>query len=107
MHRKDLARILMILIDNCLTSEFTDAHNAVSIIHSVLLYTVNRRIYLASTAVEISGMHMNAQWFSTHLLGMYARTISQPIMCMDNIEIESSGYNACNYRIVVNLLMQI
>ena len=37
VHGYALARILMVLVDDRLTSELTDTHDAVSVIHTILL----------------------------------------------------------------------
>ena len=48
VHCEALARILMILMDNGLTCEFRHAHDAVGVVHTVLLDGVNRGVHLTA-----------------------------------------------------------
>ena len=87
MHREHLSRILMILIDDGVARQITHAHDAVGIVHTVFLYRIDRRVDVTTRAVEICGMNMYAQWFSTHFLGMYACREGEPVVCVDNIKV--------------------
>lgn len=59
VHCHTLARILMILVNDCLPCQFADAHYAVSMVHAILFDAVHGRVHLASGAVEIRCMDMN------------------------------------------------
>ena len=107
VYSKHFAWILMILLNDGLTRQFAHTHDAISMIHSVFLNPKYRRIYMPTTAVEISSMHMNTKWFSRHLFSMYTRRIGQPIVCMDDIEIKCACYNTSYDRIVVDFFVQI
>ena len=48
VHGKTLARILMILADDCLACKFRDAHDAISMIHTVFLDGIDGRVDLAT-----------------------------------------------------------
>ena len=87
MHGNTLARILMILVYDRLTCKLGHAHDAVSIVHSVLLYGINRRIHLSARTVEICSMHVYAQWLSAYHLGMNACRIGKPVVSMDYVKL--------------------
>ena len=70
MNSEALARILMILVDNSLASELRYTHDTVCIVHTILLYAVNGRVYLTTTTVEVSSMNMDAERLTTNLLSM-------------------------------------
>ena len=97
MHCKTFCRILMIVINDSLPGQFTYTHDAISIIHSILFYAINRRIDITSTPVKISCVNVNDQWFSTYLLGMNSCRISQPIMSMYDIKLLLACNHTCHY----------
>ena len=100
-------RILVILMNHGLTSQFRHTHNTVSPVHTILLYRVNSRIHLTTTTVKIGSMHVDAKRLSTYLLGMDTGRISQPIVCMNDIKVKGTCHNTCDNGVVVNLLMQV
>ena len=107
MNREALARILMIVVDDRLAGQFRYAHDAVGIIHTVLLNTIDSRIHLTTRTVEVSCMYVNAERLTAHILGMDTSWIGKPIMSMNDIELFGSCHNASNYRVVVDLIVQI
>ena len=102
-----LTRILMILVDDRLTRQLRHTHDAVGIVHTVLLDTVNGRIHLTTRTVEVGSMNMDAQRFTTDLLGMDAGRIGQPVVSMDNVVVQGTSHHASDNRIVIDFLMQI
>ena len=107
VHSKHFTRILMVFINNCAASQLGYAHDTVGIVHTVLLDGIDRWIHFSTRTIEIRSMHMNAQWTSTHHLGMYTSRISQPVVCMDNVELFLAGYYTGYNGEVVDLFMQI
>ena len=59
VHGKTLPRILMIVVDDCLTRQLTNTHNAVSMVHSVLFDAVHGGIHVSSTSVEVCCVHVD------------------------------------------------
>ena len=86
MHGETLAWILMILVNYRLTGQLGYTHDAVGIIHAVLLYSVNGRVHLSTATVEIGSMNVDAQWLAAHSLGMNTSRECQPVVSMDNIK---------------------
>ena len=107
VNRETLAGILMVVVDNSLTGELRNAHDAVGIVHTVLLDTIDGRIHLTAGTVKISSMHMDAERLSTHILGMDSSRIGQPVMSMNDIELFRTSHNTGNHRIVVDLIVQV
>ena len=107
VHSKALAWILVILIDDRLSGQLRYTHDTVSIVHTILLDGINGRVYLTTATVEIGSMHVNAQWFTTHPLGMNTSRESQPVVSMDNIKFLTSSYHTGNDAIVVDLVVEI
>src|SRR5574344_6351 len=107
VNREALARILVILVDNRLTSEFRYTHNAVSPIHTVLLNRIYRRVNLSTRAVEVCGMHMDAQRFAAHLLGMNTSGIGKPVVGVNDVKLLGACHLSGNYRVIVDFLVQV
>ena len=97
MHGKHLSRILMILIYHCAASKLRYTHDAVCIIHSVLLHRINGRIHLAARTVKVRCMHMDAERLATYHFRMYSGRVCQPVVSMNNVEFllacHNSGYD--------------
>ncbi len=61
MYRKAFGRMLVIMVDDRLTGQLRDTHDAIGMVHTVFLYRIDRRIHLSPRPVEVRGMHVNAQ----------------------------------------------
>ena len=107
MHSRHLLRVLKILMDHSLTGQFAHTHDVVGIVHTILLNGIHCRIDIAATTVEISSMHMDHQWLTRYLLGMYPCRISQPVMRMNDIKLLLTGYYSGNDREIINLFVQV
>ena len=107
VHGEALSRILVVVVDNGLTSQLRHAHDAVGIIHTILLYSIHRRVHLTTTAVEVGSVYMNTQRLTAHVLRMDSCWIRQPVVCMNDIEVLCTCHHACNHRVVIDLLMQV
>ena len=86
----------MVLIDDRLTGELAHAHDAVSMVHSVLLDAIDGRIHFASRAVEICGVNVDAERFAAYHLGMNTGRVGKPVMSMNKVELFTSCQHACN-----------
>ncbi|CUQ40473.1 Uncharacterised protein [Segatella copri] len=73
----------MILVNHRLTGQLGYTHDAVGIIHTVFLDSVNGRVHLSTATVEISSMNVDAQWFATHALGMNSGRECKPVVSME------------------------
>ena len=91
-----LAWVLMIMVDDGLTCEFRHTHDAVSIVHTILLYAIDSGVHIATRAVKVGSMDVNAQRFATDILGMDTCRIGEPVMSMDDIKLLGAGYDASN-----------
>ena len=107
VHGKALAWILVILVDHGLTGQLRYTHDAVGIIHTVLLDSIYGRVHLTTATVEIGSMYMDAQWLATHSLGMDTSRECQPVVGVDNIKFFATGYNASDDAVVVDLIVEI
>ena len=104
---EDFSWVLMIVIDDGLPRQLRDTHNAVGMIHTIFLDAVHGRVDMTAGAVPVGSMHMDAQWLSTHLLGIDSGRIGKPVVGMDDIEVLGARYLACNDAVVVDLVSQI
>ena len=107
MHSRHLLRVLEILMDHSLTGQFAHTHDVVGIVHTILLNGIHCRIDIAATTVKISSMHMDHQWLTRYLLGMYPCRISQPVMRMNDIKLLLTCYHPGNDRVVIDLFVQV
>ena len=64
--REDLARVLVILVDDRLPRQFAHAHDAVGVVHAVLLYRIDRGVDLSARPVEVGGVDVYAERLSAH-----------------------------------------
>ena len=60
--------------------------------HTVLLYRIYRWIHLSARAVKVSSVDVNAQGFSTHLLGVNTSGEGKPVVSMDNVKLLSASH---------------
>ena len=107
VHGEALAWILVILMNNCLTSQLRYTHDTVGIVHTVFLDRIYGRVHLTTAAVEIGSMYVNAQWLSTHSLGMNTSRECQPVVGVNNIKFFATGNNSGNDTVVVDLVVEI
>ena len=107
VYREALAWILMILIDDSLTCKLRYTHDAVGIVHTILLDAINRWVNLTTAAVEVCSMNVYAQRLARYILGMDASRECQPVVCVDDVEVKSTCHHTCNNGVVVNFLVQV
>jgi hypothetical protein len=91
---KDLGGILMILIDDSGAREFRHAHDAVGVIHAVLLDGVDGGVDMSARTVKVGGMHMNAERFATDHLGVHAGRIVSQSWGVDDVKAFGTGNDA-------------
>ena len=102
-----LAWILMILVNHRLAGQFRYAHDAVGIVHTILLDAVDGGVHLATRTVEVGSMDVDAQGLSADLLGVDACRISQPVMGMNDVVVEGTSHHTGDDGIVVDFLVQV
>ena len=107
VHGEALARILVILVDDGLTGELAHTHDTVGPVHTVLLDGVDGGVHLAAAAVEVGGMHVDAHRFAAHLLGVDAGGIGEPVVGVDDVEVEGACHLSCDDGVVVDFLVQV
>ena len=64
MHGEHFARILIVLMNNCLTCQLTYTHDTVSMVHTILFNRINGRVHITTASVKVCGVHMDNQRFS-------------------------------------------
>ena len=107
MHGEHFARILIVLMNNCLTCQLTYTHDTVSMVHTILFNRINGRVHITTASVKVCGVHMDNQRFSWNLLSMNTCRISQPVVWVNNIKLLLTSYHTGYNRIVVDFFMQI
>ena len=107
MHGETLAWILVILVNHRLAGQLRYTHDAVGIVHTVLLDSIYGRVHLTTATVEIGSMYMDAQWLATHSLGMNTSRECQPVVGVDNIKFFATGNYSGNDTVVVDLVVEI
>ena len=103
----DLGGIHAVFVDDGVARQVADGYDMVGVAHSVELDAEHRRVGLAARTVELGGVDMDDHRFACYLLGMDSGRIGQPVVAVDDVEIERAGYDACADRIVVDLFDKI
>ena len=107
VHSDTLSWILVVVFNHRASRQFRNTHDAIGMIHTVFLNTVNRWVDITSRAVEVSGMHVNHKRFSAHVFGVNASRISQPVVCVNDVIFLLTSYHASHDGIVVNFVEEI
>ncbi len=107
MHGGYLGGIHAVVVDHCLAGEVADRYYVVGMCHAVALYAVDSWVGLASGAVVLGGVHVDYQRLTGHLLGVYAGRICEPVVAVDNVEVEGACEHACHYRVVVYFFEEV
>ena len=102
-----LGRIDIIFFNNRLTCQITYSNNMICLIHTILFYGIDRRIYISPTPIEICRMYMYHQRLSGHLFSMNPCRISKPVMRMNHITRIGSGNHSGNNRIIIDFFQQV
>ena len=105
--REDLARVLVILVDDRLPRQFAHAHDAVGVVHAVLLYRIDRGVDLSARPVEVGGVDVYAERLSAHLLGVYASWEGEPVVGVDDVEVLGPCHHSRYDGVVVDLLVEV
>ena len=107
VHSEALAWVLMILVDYGLTCKFRHTHDAIGVVHTVLLYRVNCRVHLSTRAVEVGSVNVYAERLSADTLSVNASRICEPVMGMDDVKLLGASHNTCYDRVVVDFLVKV
>ena len=107
VHGKHLLGVLMVLLNNRAAGQFGHAHDAVGIIHTVLLHRIDGRIDFSARTVKVRSMDMDTERLSAHHLGMHSGRIRQPVVGMNNIKFLLASHYSGNHREVVYLFVQV
>ena len=79
----------------------------VRFLHTALLNREDGGVHIATAAVEIRRMHMDNQWLTADMLCEYTRRIGQPIMAVDDVEIQTVRQHTRYRFVVTDLLNQV
>ena len=107
VHGYALAGVLMILMDDGLSGQLAYAHDAVGVVHAVLLDAIDGGVHLAARAVEVCGVNVDAERLAAHHLGMNASGIGEPVVRMDEVELLAPCQHAGDDGEVVDFFMQV
>ena len=107
VHREHLARILMILVDDRVACQVRHTHDAIGMVHAVLLDGVDGGVHMAAATVVVGGVHVDTQRLAAHLLGVDACGIGEPVVGVDDVELLATRHHTGNDRIIVDFLVQI
>ena len=107
VNSRNLVSRYAVLLNNRLARKIADAHDMVGLLHATFLDTEHGRIDIATRAVEIGSMDVNNQWLAADMLGEHTGRIGQPVVRMDDIEIQRVGKHGSYSLVVADLLKQI
>ena len=103
VYRAHFARVDAVFLYHRVTRQIAHADDMVRLVHAAFLDGIYCRIDIAAAAVEIGGMHVNHQRLPADMFGEHSCRISQPVMTVNNIKIQTVCQHAC-YRLVVAYL---
>ena len=89
VHRTYLTRIDAVFLNHRPSRQVTYAYDMIRCVHAAFLNRVNRRIYITAAAVEIGRVYVDHQRLAADLLRKHAGRISQPVMAVDDIKIQT------------------
>ena len=107
MHCCNFCRVLMIFFNNCLTSQVRNRNDMVGCIHTLFLDTIDIRVDIATATVVVGSMHVNNHRFATDAFSKYTCWICQPVVRVDDIEIERVRQHTCYGFVVANLFEKV
>ena len=103
----DFRGVDTVVVDYRLPGEVAHGDYMVGVCHAVALDAVHGGVGLAAGAVVFGSVHVHHQRLSGYLLGMYAGGVCEPVVAVDYVEVESAGYHACGYRVIVDFLQKV
>ena len=107
MYRAYLARVDTVFLNHRITCQVAHAHDVVSFLHTAFLNRENGRIDITATTVEIRRMDMDNQWFAADMFREHTRRISEPVVAVDDVEIQTVSQHTRHGLIVTDLLNQV
>ena len=107
MDGKDLVGALTILVDDSSSGQVAHTDDSVRVVHPLPLDRIDLRIDIATTAVEVSRMHMDHQWPPRHHLRMDSRWVGEPVVRVNDVARHRPRYDTRHDRVVVDLLQQV
>ena len=102
-----LTRVNAVFLNDRVTCQVTYAHDVIRHLHTAFLNRENGRIDVTATSVEIRSVYVYHQWLAADLLGEDPRRIRQPIMAVDDIEIQGVCQHGCYSLVVADLFDQV
>ena len=102
-----LCRIDTVVVNHSLASEIRHGDYVVGMNHAVALDAIDRGIGLSARTVVLGSMNVNHQRLACDLLGMYSGRIGEPVVAMDDIEVERACNHTRGNRVVVDFLEKI
>ena len=79
----------------------------VGVVHAVLLYGEHRGVHVAARAVVVGGVHVDYQGLAGDLLGMDAGGVGEPVVRVDDVEVNGARYHTGHDGVVVDFLQQV
>ena len=100
VNRTYLTRINTVFLNYRVTRQVTYAYDMIRCLHASFLDREHRRVYITATAVEVRCMHVDNERFTADLFGKYTGRIGQPVVTVDDIEVQGMRQYR-SYRLVV------
>ena len=107
MNRGHLTRVLTVFLNHGPARQVAHAYDMIRFVHASFLDGIYSRIDVTATAVEVRSMYMDHQWFAADLLGEDTGRIGQPVVTVDDIEIQTVRQHRCHGFVVADLLDQV
>ena len=105
VHGAHFVRGLTVFFNHGAACQFAHAHDVVCLVHTAFLDGIYGRIDIAAAAVEVCSVHVYHEWLARYLLRKHTRWVCQPVVAVDDVEVECVCQYA-GYCLVVAYLLQ-
>ena len=107
VYRRDLTRILTVFLNHGLTRQVAHAHDMIGLVHTAFLDSIYRRVHVAAAAVKVGRMHVDHQRLARDMLCKHTGRIGQPVVRVDNVEVQRVSQHRSHGLVVADLLDQV
>ena len=107
VHGGHLARVDTIFFYHRPPRQVRYAHDMVSLLHTAFLDSEHRRVHISARAVEVGCMHVYHERLARNLLSKHTCWVGQPVVRVDDIEVQRVCQHGCHGLVVANLLNQV
>ena len=107
VHRAYLARVLTVFLNHRVTRQIAHAYDMVRFVHTAFLDGINGRIDITATAVEVRSVNVYHERLAADLLGKHACRISQPVVTVNDVEVQTVCQHRSHRLVVAYLFNQV